>query len=212
MASIINPKTVLNKSAAKVSTTYGFEMGDDYAFYDRNVDASIKPEYYQHIISKAQKIVIWDPYFMEQYDGELFESVTQNDVEIEILTVCNDYPYKQEQKEVKLLRDNIKNALRKVGITSFSGCVYAFKDRKIKTTYNKKIYPCHDRFLIVDDQVAYLVGASMNNQLSSEWTFGIMKIDKAKNYNAFKLITDKYAAMQNLFAANYNGWKEIIKP
>lgn len=212
MAGMINPKTVLNKSVAKVSATYGFEMGGDYAFYDRNLDASIKPVYYQHIISQAKKIVIWDPHFMENADGKLFESVTQNNVEIEILTVCGDYPYKQEQKEVKLLRDNIKNALRKVGITSFSGWVYAFMDRKIKTTYNKKIYPCHDRFLIVDDQVAYLVGASMNNQLSSEWTFGIMKIDKAKNYDAFKLITDKYSDILNLFAANYNGWREIIKP
>lgn len=205
-------KATLPGTAKKVGPPYGFEMGDDYAFYDRNVDASIKPEYYQHIISKAKKIVIWDPHFMENVDGKLFESVTQNNVEIEILTVCDDFTYKQEQKEVKLLRDNIKNALRKVGITSFSGWVYAFMNRKIKTTYDKKIYPCHDRFLIVDDQVAYLVGASMNNQLSSEWTFGIMKIDKAKNYNAFKLITDKYSNMLKLFAANYNGWREIIKP
>lgn len=212
MAGTINPKATLNNSTQKVSTTYGFEMGDDYAFYDRNIDDSIEPRYYQHIISQAKKLVIWDPYFMEQYDGQLFESVTKEGVEIQILTVCRegtkDQP-PQGQDEVKQLRDNIKNALRKAKITTFSGSVTAFKyeKRKIYTGMGKRIYPCHDRFLIVDDTTAYLVGASMNNQLSSEWTFGIMKIDKAKSHDAYKLITDKFLATMKLFAPNINGWR-----
>ena len=47
----------------------------------------------------------------------------------------------------------------------------------------------------------------MNNQLSSEWTFGIMKIDKAKNHDAYKLITDKFLATMSFFAPNINGWR-----
>ena len=110
---------------------------------------------------------------------------------------------------MKQLRDNIKNALRKAKITTFSGSVTAFKyeKRRIYTGMRKRIYPCHDRFLIVDDTTAYLVGASMNNQLSSEWTFGIMKIDKAKNHDAYKLITDKFLATMSFFAPNINGWR-----
>lgn len=212
MAATINPKATLIKSTPKVSTTYGFEMGDDYAFYDRNTDESIEPKYYQHIISQAKKIVIWDPYFMEQYDGQLFESVTKEGVEIQILTVCREGTKNQPPQgldEVKLLRDNIKNALRKAKIKTFSGCVFAFtfNKRKIYTGLGERIYPCHDRFLIVDDTTAYLVGASMNNQLSSEWTFGIMKIDKAKSHDAYKLITDKFMATMKLFAPNVNGWR-----
>lgn len=201
----------LTAGASIVSaTTFGFEFAGNYAFYDRNGDDSIQPGYYQHLLSGAKKIIIWDPHFMEEHDGKLFEFVTTNDVEIDILTVCTKT--QQEQQEVIKLRDNIKNALRKAGITRYCGYVYAFMHYKVRDGMGHRIYQCHDRFLMLDDKDLYMVGASMNNQLSSEWNFGIMKIEKSVNPDIYKLINDKYAALLNKFSANHNGWKAQLKP
>lgn len=204
----------LTASAPIVSaTTYGFEFAGNYAFYDRNGDDSIKPEYYQHLLSGVKKIIIWDPHFMEEHDGKLFEYVTMNDVEIEILTVCTKDRYaQQKQPEVIKLRDNIKNALRKAGITRYSGYVYAFKHYKVWDSMGFRIYQCHDRFLMLDDKDLYMVGASMNNQLGSEWNFGIMKVEKSVNPDIYKLVDDKFTALLNRFSANQNGWRAQLNP
>lgn len=195
------------------ATTFGFEFAGNYAFYDRNANVAIKPEYYKQILAGAKKIVIWDPHFMENEDGKLFESVNQNDVEIVILTVCtNSYQVQQEEPEVHKLRDNIRNALRKAGVSRFSGYVYAFKHHKVKDGMRCRIYQCHDRFWMIDDKDLYIVGASMNNQLSSEWNFGIMKIEKSVNPDIYKLVDDKYTALLNKFSANQNGWRAQIRP
>lgn len=203
------PKINLPSGSSEVSTSFGFDMADNYAFYDRNHNPDINPEYYQHIISTAQKIVIWDPFFMENVDGALFESVKKNDVEIEILTVCKPT---QDVQSVNSLRDNIKNALIKVGITNFTGFIYAFKNYKVKDGNNKRLFQCHDRFLLIDDDVAYLVGASMNNQQSSEWNFGIMKMKKNDNQDVYNLIVDKYNSLKSKFLPNINGWKTTLRP
>lgn len=204
----------LTSSASIVSQpSYGFEFAGNYAFYDRNGDDSVKPEYYQNLLSSAKKIVIWDPHFMEEHDGQLFEYVKTNDIEIEILTVCTKDRYaQQEQQEVIKLRDNIKNALRKAGITRYGGYVYAFKHYKVRDYMGHRIYQCHDRFLMLDDKDLYLVGASMNNQLGSEWNFGIMKIDYAQDSNLFDLVNRKYNDLKNKFSANQNGWMAKIRP
>ena len=203
------PKVSLPSSSSTVSTSFGFELAGNYAFYDKNPDPTVKPEYYQHIISTAKKIVIWDPHFMENVDGKLFEAVTYKDVEIEILTVCKD---DQDDKSVNALRDNIKNSLKKAGISNHSGTIFAFKHYKVKDGNDKRLYQCHDRFLMIDDRVVYLVGASMNNQLGSEWNFGIMKIEKTDNFSIFKLISDKYDDIKKKFISTQNGWKTILRP
>ena len=203
------PQVNLPSSSSMVSTSFGFELAGDYAFYDRNPDSTVEPNYYQHIISTAKKIVIWDPHFMENEDGKLFEAVTYNDVEIEILTVCKD---EQDDKSVNTLRDNIKNSLKKAGITNHSGAIFAFKHYKVKDLNDKRLYQCHDRFLMIDDSIVYLVGASMNNQQRSEWNFGIMKIEKSGNYEIYKLISDKYAWLKTKVKSTQNGWKTALKP
>lgn len=204
-------RVTLPASASTVSTNYGFEMAGDYAFYDRNADASLKPEYYKHILQNAKKIIIWDPHFMENEDGKLFEAVTQQDVEINILSVCQRSRLgSQEEKDVLTLRDNIKDVLRKAGITRFSGYVNAFKSNK-ESWNGSRIYPCHDRFWIIDDKVAYIVGASMNNMLGSEWTYGIMKIENNTNYDIFKKITEKYDDMIRKISRT-NCWKGRLQP
>ena len=199
----------LPSSSSTVSKSFGFELAGDYAFYDRNPNPTVKPEFYQHIISTAKKIVIWDPHFMENIDGKLFEAVTYNDVEIEILTVCKDG---QDDKSVSALRDNIKSSLKKAGITNHSGAIFAFMRYNVKDVNDKRLYQCHDRFLMIDDNIVYLVGASMNNQLYSEWDFGIMKIEKNGNYDIYNLIADKYTWLKSKLVSTHNGWKTTLKP
>ena len=209
---VSSPQVSLPSSSSTVSTSFGFELAGDYAFYDKNSNPSVNPKYYQHIISSAKKIVIWDPHFMENVDGELFEDVKNKDVEIEILTVCSSFPSKQIEQHVGQLRDNIKNVLNKSGITNYNGNIFAFKHNKVYDWKGDYLYICHDRFLIVDDSMAYLVGASMNNQVSTDKSFGIMRIDKNNNYDVFKLIVDKYTWLKSKFLSTKNGWRTAIKP
>lgn len=164
----------------------GFDKGDNYYFYDAFSGQS--PLLYQNLISSAeQRIIIWDPFFMENYDFDLFCNVQKEGIDIFILTA-----YKrngsQNKDSLERFKNNILKALgnhvlpSKVIICSVK---LNYKNQYLTTV-------CHDRFLFVDDRV-YLIGASMNNQISSKESFGILEVineaDKSliiKKFNEYK--------------------------
>ncbi len=155
----------------------GFTHGCNYHFYDSD-NNSYTPSYYQYLLSTAKKsIKIWDPFWIDP--SELFSKVTQNELFIDFLCSVED---NFEKTTLEKHLDNLVNVLQTNGITKYeihARCFYY----KFKHSPNH----WHDRYLILDDGLEtaryFLVGASMQNQLASDRSYGIYEIsNKAKDY------------------------------
>lgn len=169
-----------------LSENTGFDKGENYYFYDALSGQS--PHLYQNLIASAEhRIIIWDPFFMENCDSDLFGNVRNDGVDIFILTAYRRNG-SQDKDSLETFKNNILKALgshvqtSKVIICSIK---LNYKNQYLTTV-------CHDRFLFVDDRV-YLIGASMNNQISSKESFGIHEViheaDKnliIKKFNEYK--------------------------
>ena len=159
-------KTPVNvpASAPEVATPSGFELGEDYAFYDART--GIVPDFYQKILATTTRsIKIWDTHFRPEYDGEVFQKVTCTNLEIWLMTISDRDYYKPE--DVNNLANGIMENLPDT-VTTCKLTIFAMSDW---SRFHRKLW--HDRFLVIDDERYYLVGASMNNQVGSSTSFGI---------------------------------------
>lgn len=160
---------VLTPQTPVLSGITGFDKGDNYYFYDAYLGQS--PHLYQSLIASAEnRIIIWDPFFMENCDYDLFSNVQKDGIEIFILTA-----YKRNGCQDKDSLDTFKNNILKALSSHAPTCRVVICSIKLNLRKQYVTAVCHDRFLFVDDRV-YLVGASMNNQISSKESFGVCEI------------------------------------
>ena len=173
-------------SSSEVTIPSGFEYGEDYAFYDART--SIIPDYYQKILSTATKsIQIWDTHFRPEYDGLVFSKVTCPNLKIQIMTIC-DKDYNTQQDVNNLANGIMENLPDEVKVCTLT--VYALSDW---SRFHRKLW--HDRFLVIDDDKYFLVGASMNNQSGSTTSFGIHYLSKKADWEVLKKKLDSYTSV-----------------
>lgn len=151
-----------------ITDSTGFENCGNYYYY--SVSSGQPPRLYQQILSGAKNSIdIWDPYF-NVAAAHIFEEITQNNININILTklrMVSRYDT-QSKDDVDKFADEIKNILKKKGVTPNLN-IYCYIVKRFEKEW-------HDRYLIVDDKEAYLVGTSMDEQISAVKDFGIYQI------------------------------------
>lgn len=172
----------------------GYNMFDDgdntYWFHHIPSFPGAEPLLYKDIISKANSsIEIWDPYFNKNKDHVVFDSVNNN-VAIKILTSKglsgHHANYMTEVfNDVYTLIPASKNVSFCIGVINLSDSV-------------KKSWDFHDRFLIIDNTEAYLIGASVEHNYKSKLSSGIYKISNA---NTISFIISQFN----------NHWAQTVK-
>jgi hypothetical protein len=173
-----------------IRTSTSYNMLHDgigkYWFYHRPSDPSQKPGLYKSIVTNAQySIDIWDPYFhvsgKSNPDHLVFDSIN-DDIKIRILTSkgLSDgrVNYLEEVYDaIKLLIPASKNISFCVGVIN---------------TFRKRDWKFHDRFLIVDRNEVYIIGASVEFNHSSLESCGIYKITTPETANFINIQFDTY--------------------
>lgn len=160
---MIDTRTIIvPESHSIISEAPSFVNKGRYWFYDVRVTEAA-PNQYQKIIANAQDTIwIWDPYFDETVDHEIFKHVSVNNITISIVTSFKD------GRNVQNLSNYRENILKSLPPCVNSGKLYLL-------SYYKNEW--HDRFLIIDKKHVYLVGASVNNQrLDFRTTTGIYQL------------------------------------
>lgn len=168
-----------------LSENIGFDKGENYYFYDAL--SGQPPHLYQNLIALAEHhIIIWDLFFMEEYDSDLFGSVKNDGVEIFILTA-----YKRNGSQNKDSLETFKNNILKAMGSHVLPSKVIICSVKLNYKNQHLTTVCHDRFLFVDDRV-YLIGASMNNQISSKESFGIHEVINEADKNLIRKKFNEY--------------------
>lgn len=140
---------VVPESHSIISEAPSFVNKGRYWFYDVRLTEEA-PNQYQKIIANAQNTIwIWDPYFDETSDHEIFQYVNVDEITISIVTSFKDG---RSLQNLLNYRENIMGALP----------AYVKSGKIYLLAYYKNEW--HDRFLIIDKKHVYLVGASVNNQ------------------------------------------------
>lgn len=199
--SLINIKS----TTSLASFSHNFDVYGDYLYFERNT--KVKPSCYENILAIARnRIIIVDPYFSIDEDPELFEKVGTEGIDIKILSVCTD---RKRKEDVMAYYDAIKDTLKK-NLTTFNLSVHCFKPkpyiRKRSSMWNyedEEIFLWHDRYLVIDDR-AFLVGSSMNNQVTGEKSFGIYEVKDGGTMADF--IIDLYDDYTQKVVYDKNGW------
>ncbi|MDE7378356.1 MAG: hypothetical protein K2N13_05260 [Paraprevotella sp.] len=178
----------LTPYAAAVTARDGFEHGKHYSFYDAEKASEIPPAYYQDLLATAQTTIqIWDSYYMEGTDANVFSKVVNDNISIHILTASAPG---QNEQTMKAFADNIKKTLEGNGVKGFNIVIQCYNE------FIKRTKVCHDRFLILDHKEIYLIGASMNNQILSSRSFGICNVSEQTDKH---LILSKYKDAMNRY-------------
>lgn len=173
------------------------DKGALYHFYDvrdkKGKQVKDNPDYYSILISQAKESIrIWDPYFHEDTDCEVFQSVTANDISIMLVTSLDKNRNKPQDNQTvddysKYIERNLPNTVTKAKIT-----IRAYEHND-----------WHDRFLIIDDRY-FLVGASVFNQYNNYLSHGIYEVTNQKDKD---LILGKF----NLYFTTQTGsYKKTI--
>lgn len=199
--SLINTKS----TTPLASFSHNFDVCGDYLFFERN--EKTKPSCYENILAIARnRIVIVDPYFSVDEDPELFEKVGAEGIDVKILSVCTDGKRKDD---VMAYYDAIRDKLKK-NVTTFNLSVHCFKPKPhIRKRISmldyeyEEIFLWHDRYLVIDDR-AFLVGSSMNNQVTGEKSFGIYEVKDGGTMAGF--IIDLYDDYTQKVVYDKNGW------
>ncbi len=199
--SLINIKS----TTSFASFSHNFDVCGDYLYFERN--EKVKPSCYENILALARKlIVIVDPYFTVDEDPKLFEKVGTEGIDIKILSVCTD---RKRKEDVMADYDAIKDTLKK-NLTTFNLSVHCFKPKpfvrkriSMLDYKDEEIFLWHDRYLVIDDR-AFLVGSSMNNQVTGEKSFGIFEVKDGGNMADF--IVDLYDDYTQKVIYDKTGW------
>ena len=149
-------------------------MGKNYHFFNRadHIGRIDYPDYYGYLLSIAsQSVKVWDPYF--NVGDEVLFSRVQAGVDITILYMYNSrgggYAPCPTAAAVK---SSVEAHLPLV-----HGAVkVAYLPTSDATLFDERKW--HDRFLILDDTLVFLVGGSLAYQRSSAKCFGIYDIEE----------------------------------
>ena len=138
------------------------------------------PDYYKILLSQAEQVIrIWDPYFHETEDCEVFKAVTASKIDILIVTSLDK---KYRCQNVQSMSDYCNNIEKNLPANVRNATI------KMRA-YERNDW--HDRFLVVDDRY-FLVGASVNNQLKNNWSHGIYEVTNPKDKALIKSKFDIY--------------------
>lgn len=139
------------------------QSGGNYQFYDKR-KATRMPNAYEKLLAKAQRSIwVWDPYMDSDTFPELFKDVEAKSMRVEILTTL--YPGKSKA-DLQLLTTGIRDMLPSP--CTVSGIAYKRVD-------------WHDRYLIIDESMVYLVGASMDAHSDTGKSYGICKLTDTRD-------------------------------
>ena len=195
----------LTKASQSEEFTHNFDEYGDYLYFERN--DKDKPSCYENILGIAKKrIIIIDPHLSIKEDLILFEKIKTEGVDVKILAVCD---YGDKEDDVKSYFDALQNKFKKnLNKYALEFCCFKPNPRKRKyisrNKYNyEQIFIWHDRYLLVDNR-AFLVGSSMNNQVSGKKSYGIYEVKDSAVMVQF--IIDLYDKYNNLLEQDKNGW------
>lgn len=196
-----------SKDVSSVNGSTNFVNGKYFHFYDKlRVNKSCLPLLYQQMLAEAKdSIVIWDPHYHE-CKGTVFSRIQQNNIRIEILTICEN---EERKSDIKDFARNILKAIDGKKVPKCQVTIHALMPRKLRKT---KWTEWHDRFLIIDNKDVYLVGASLDGHESSSKSHGICQLTETEDIN---LVIDAYNAYRDHIidtsgGANGNGYKCTI--
>ncbi len=147
-------------------------VGEDYHFFNRaNHPAPDDfPEYYSELLSFAEvSVKIWDPYF-NSGDEDLFTNV-QAGVNVTIM-----YMYKAPvgRRSFSPLPADVKSWVSSKLPRGAGTLKVAYLPSTDASLFEERKW--HDRFLILDDTLVFLIGASLTSQMKNAKCFGIYDI------------------------------------
>lgn len=175
-------------SAAIACISHNFEQGADYYFFDNRKEEY--PDLFKQLLAAAtEQIQIWDPYYDENKDAELFEDVNADKMDIEILTTQDHHGY--NNRSAQEFADNILIAIPKQNTPKCKVTVRSFANRA-KNRAGDLIPLWHDRYLIIDKAEVFLIGPSMTSQIETKRSFGIFRLNLAEDINNVKKYFNEY--------------------
>lgn len=179
----------LSTDVSSVNGLTNFVDGKYYHFYDRlQVSKHNRPSLYQQLLAEAKdSIIIWDPHYHE-CQGTIFSQIQQNNIRIEILTICENG---ESKSDLENFARNILKAINDKKVPKCQVKMYALMPRNLRKV---KWAEWHDRFLIIDNKEVYLVGASLDGHESSNKSHGICRLTAIDDIN---LVIDTYVAYRD---------------
>ena len=161
----------------------------DYRFYHKASYPADCPAYYKQLVDNAVSYIeIWDPYFNVapgNNDQDIFADINDN-ITIKILTMkglSSANPY------LPVVENAMKTAIPPTKNARFGLRVI---NRGDEANQGGRFF--HDRFLIIDEQAVFLVGASVGFHIRSEISTGIFKVTN----------TDTAQFIRSLFSYYWN--------
>lgn len=147
-------------------------IGKSYHFFNRANYASPTdfPDYYEYLLSLAEvSVKVWDPYF-NAGDENLFSHV-HSGVDVTILYM---YMAPVGRRALSLTALDVKSRVEAQLPTVHGRVKVAYLPNTDTALFSARKW--HDRFLILDDTLVFLVGGSLAYQRSSAKCFGIYDI------------------------------------
>lgn len=147
-------------------------IGKNYHFFNCADHSSPTdfPDYYGDLLSLAEvSVKVWDPYFTAG-DEDLFTNV-QAGVDVTILYI---YMASLGRRTLGLNATDVKNRVETRLPTGHGTLKVAYLPNSDTALYEARKW--HDRFLILDDTLVFLVGGSMAYQHLSAKCFGVYDI------------------------------------
>lgn len=140
--------------------------GEHYFFYCKPEETD-PPKLYQHILGLAEhEVWVWDPHF-HVVDASVFAAITHPGVAIKMMVRPSNITLPAYKSGCVTAMDTHMNATIKTGCTLT--IVQAKGD-------GFKSWLTHDRFLIVDKQKVFLMGASVGYYLNQGESTGAYEI------------------------------------
>lgn len=171
---------------SSVNGSTNFVDGKYYHFYDR-MQTDKPPGYYKKLLSEAEEtIVIWDPHY-SQCRGELFSVIDKNGIYIEILTICNNGDTKED---IEGFGNMILDAIDDADVPNCQVKIFALMPRHLRS-WRCPGTEWHDRFLIIDNNKVFLIGASLDAHELSNKSHGVYQLTETDDIN---LVIDSYNA------------------
>lgn len=174
-------------TAAIASISHNFDQGTNYYFFDNRMEET--PNLYKQLLAVAtENIQIWDPFYDEDKDAVLFEDVTAEKMDIEILTTQDKRPSNRTAQE---FADNILNAIPKEQTPKCKVIVRSFA-KNARNRKNDLIPLWHDRYLIIDKTEVFLIGPSMTSQVETKRSFGFYRLNDVEDIKVVKKYFESY--------------------
>lgn len=174
-------------TAAIASIGHNFDQGTNYYFFDNRMEET--PNLYKQLLAVATEYIqIWDPFYDEDKDAVLFEDVTAEKMDIEILTTQDKRPSNRTAQE---FADNILNAIPKEQTPKCKVIVRSFA-KNARNRKNDLIPLWHDRYLIIDKTEVFLIGPSMTSQVETKRSFGFYRLNDVEDIKVVKKYFESY--------------------